>query len=187
MGLKICDECDGRCCSLRVELTTYDIGQISSEVGEEPFMELIPAKENRIGFRLKNGYWRFVMKQKNDYCIFFNKDSRYHCGIYEHRPAICRSFPFTMKRNRIVRIGNSKCPNVKGHEWKNDETCPDKIAECADEHYKYRKIIANWNKTATGDEDVENFLEYAFERMGNTEKKKNPFQELKDRICGLFQ
>jgi Fe-S-cluster containining protein len=169
MGLPMCNGCNGRCCSLRVELTTYDVGQITSAVGQKygPFIELSRSRNKNLGFMLGNDYYRMTMRKKEGYCIFFNKESKMHCQIYDDRPAICRSYPFSMRNNRITGIKKSGCPRSSGYEWKHDESYPQKIMQTRLEFDRYIQIMNEWNKRARKDDKLEDFLAFAYGSMAD--------------------
>ncbi len=68
----------------------------------EPFPEVIEYTDgSRITFE-------WCIRRKEDYCIFYDKGS---CGIYEHRPFICRTFPFALENDDLII---SDCPGIGG-------------------------------------------------------------------------
>ena len=91
-----CAKCPGYCCSYPViALTKYDIERLAKHFG------LTPEVAEKRFTKSAHGYKRIFRRKKDEHfgmiCQFFDQEHR-RCGVYQARPAICRSFP-----------GNGRC------------------------------------------------------------------------------
>ena len=83
-----CTKC-GECCKPITKVSEKDIARIEKAgYKREDFLDVDP-------FRKESGA-KDVLKRKNGYCTFLkdNKDKTFDCTIYEHRPDVCRDYPF---------------------------------------------------------------------------------------------
>jgi len=57
------------------------------------------------------GYYQYKMKKRNGKCIFLDGKA---CRIYNHRPLICRFYPFSVekKSNKYVFEIAEDCPGI---------------------------------------------------------------------------
>jgi Fe-S-cluster containining protein len=81
-----CTKC-GQCCRPIVLVNKEEILKIE-ELGlkQKEFVDVDPLNEDE-----KNN----ALKQVNGVCMFLKrKDEEYYCSIYNHRPSICRKYPF---------------------------------------------------------------------------------------------
>ena len=102
-----CLKC-GKCCILKVEPTAGDIKRIESAGRRRrDFME-----------------GRFLKRVKGR-CIFLKRQGRHYiCSIHEHKPAVCRAWPFTgVFRSRFLFRRTFSCPAMerffRGHTYLN--------------------------------------------------------------------
>ena len=78
-----CTKC-GECCKPLVKVSQREIELIKS-AGKKDFTD-------------DTGYSK-LLKQKDGYCIFLEKQGEeYLCQIYDHRPDVCRKYPFIVKK-----------------------------------------------------------------------------------------
>ncbi len=88
-------------------------------------------------------------------CTFLGDDHR--CTIYEHRPAICRTYPFMLQDGRLCI---SECPGLGGDEEAGDEEAQilagDLLARSAMEEAEIEKTSAVFDEAhlAKGDRCV---------------------------------
>lgn len=76
-----CVKC-GECCRPVVKVSQEDIKRIK-ELGVKNFTEFDTEIESH------------VLKQKNNVCMFLRKENdEFVCSIYDHRPDVCRKYPF---------------------------------------------------------------------------------------------
>ena len=86
-----CDSCAAFCCGYPlIEVTRADIARLA-----EKFR--LPAADARQKFTLPSGRRRKMRQQKDPQmktrvCMFLDLKTR-RCGVYRHRPQICRDFP----------------------------------------------------------------------------------------------
>tara|TARA_Y100000310_G_C20682123_1_gene816608 strand:- start:1216 stop:1575 length:360 start_codon:yes stop_codon:yes gene_type:complete len=98
-----CTKC-GECCRPRVKVSSEDISRIK-ELGlkEEEFVDF----DEKINSK--------ILLQKNNLCMFLKKGERdekgedtFVCSIYDHRPEVCKQYPF---------IGNEKLEDCRPQGW----------------------------------------------------------------------
>ena len=71
----------------------------------------------------------WALRRNEDHCIFLQDDGR--CAIYEHRPWICRTYPFLLDGEELVAF---TCPGI-------GDPCTEKeAAALADELIKRRNF-----------------------------------------------
>ena len=95
-----CTKC-GQCCRPIVKVTEKDITRIE-ETGwkREDFLAIDPKKEE--------SPMKDTLKQKNFVCMFLKKqrdtngENIFICSIYDHRPDICRKYPFIPGKENIT-------------------------------------------------------------------------------------
>lgn len=77
-----CERC-GESCKPLVQVSQHDIERISS-LGYSDFLMPDPLNSGNT-----------VLRKEGDYCLFLKKnDDGFFCSIYEHRPEVCRKYPF---------------------------------------------------------------------------------------------
>lgn len=103
-----CHHC-GHCCTEVICLPTpWDVIRIVKNTGKLPleFLEFITPDDIQ-GVAKNDATWlevgkqKFMMALKRDLkgCFFLDKKTRY-CTIYEHRPLLCRLYPFKLHETR---------------------------------------------------------------------------------------
>lgn len=87
-----CSKCPGYCCSYDwIRVTKRDIQRLAKR------FSLTYEQAEKKFTKYEKEYKARVLRHQKDHifksnCIFFDQEKR-NCGIYEHRPAICRDFP----------------------------------------------------------------------------------------------
>ena len=119
-----CHSC-GHCCTDVVCLPTpWDVIRIVKNTGESPyeFLEFLDPDEisevdDSDPTWLKCGGHRYLMALKRGPhgCYFLDKETRF-CAIYEHRPILCRLYPFKLQETRDGKF--------KGFTLHSDVGCP---------------------------------------------------------------
>jgi|APSaa5957512622_1039677.scaffolds.fasta_scaffold190477_2 Fe-S-cluster containining protein len=80
-----CTKC-GECCRMVVKLSKEDIQRIN-KIYQKDF--------TRYDKEIKSN----VLKHNNGKCVFLKKQGdEYVCSIYEHRPEVCKQYPFIDKQ-----------------------------------------------------------------------------------------
>ena len=93
----LCQQCQGTCCSLPVEVRFADLvrmGLVDAFEAEEPAKRLAKRlmKEGVVGhFNNKTEVFT-LSRYSNDDCIYLNQKTRL-CDIYANRPDTCRNHP----------------------------------------------------------------------------------------------
>lgn len=95
-----CKKSCGYCCTLRVRLSLFDI------------IRIMRAGYKKKHFLEKDLRGKPVIKMVNGKCYFLHrKNGKARCKIYEHRPKVCREYPFNHK-------GVKSCEELKNTRWK---------------------------------------------------------------------
>lgn len=165
-----CEKCEGKCCRLNVELSTYDIGRITTKLEEDKkkidFVFITDALDNEFGFRVGSQKLRFILKRNKDgTCIFFDKNRKLGCTVESVKPCICIAYPFEIKKRKAVIRPDVKCPAKIKALWKPSEKDAKGIYECNWEWDRYSEIIDDWNSRAKGNETIEDFTGFALAEM----------------------
>jgi len=85
-----CTKC-GECCRPIVKVSTKDISRIEKS-GAQDFIVQDP-----IGGKAK------TLKQVNGICMFLKrKNEEFYCSIYDHRPKVCREYPFVKDNLKLT-------------------------------------------------------------------------------------
>ena len=90
-----CSKCPGYCCSYPViQVSTRDLTRLAKYFG------ISEAEAEKRYCKSQHGYKRIFRRKKDEHfgmtCQFFDTEKRC-CTIYEGRPAICRSYPGTVR------------------------------------------------------------------------------------------
>ncbi|MCK5321634.1 MAG: YkgJ family cysteine cluster protein [Candidatus Aenigmarchaeota archaeon] len=104
----------GKCC------TSLTIGELSSKdiiriIQKYPHAEK-HIKKNLVYYRgsniLRSSKYLTNMQFSTPGCVFYNAKERL-CTIYNHRPDLCREYPFIDKT-----LAHEKCPHIKEQQDK---------------------------------------------------------------------
>lgn len=120
-----CTGCGNCCRETVVLLTDADVKRISEGTGKLPneFVRFFGKDAVEMGQRhplwvqFDSGRAVMGLKWRTGHCVFLDDDNR--CGIYEHRPVVCREHPFNVTLSdtgAVERISLSRvveCP----HDW----------------------------------------------------------------------
>ncbi|MFH1393269.1 MAG: YkgJ family cysteine cluster protein [Candidatus Micrarchaeota archaeon] len=172
----MCIGCKAPCCTLLVELNTYDLNRIRAVVSDEEanFAELMDAADDDLGFKANGRILRFTMKRKpNGDCIFLNREGELHCRVYGNKPSICTTYPFKEKDGKVIVKTTVGCQREAG--WDVDDAFRANRKRGDEEWGRYFEIIDEWNAFAEGYEPHQDFAVFAFHRM---EDFKNPLWRL---------
>jgi Fe-S-cluster containining protein len=114
-----CARCTEGCCrEYLVTVTGLDVYRIARGLGLAPlqFAVVVPrVREYVEGFRLGPGDERFQLaldKQHDGWCVFWMPfgETSGRCGIYAHRPQVCRTYPATLVDGEVARRDDVLCP-----------------------------------------------------------------------------
>jgi Fe-S-cluster containining protein len=105
-----CATCRGRCCrEYRVEINVADLRRLSRGTALHPsdFIQLREGQAGEKGFRLhKDGPpmgLNLVRRPETRGCVFLVEiaPDLARCGVYAHRPSVCRNFPTTVEHGAV--------------------------------------------------------------------------------------
>jgi Fe-S-cluster containining protein len=175
-----CASCDGRCCRRYiVPLTCSDVHVISRALALAPeqFTMLVPeAGDEANGIRLSAGGPSFSMVlEKRDPaseqppCVFLMElpDGTGRCGVYAHRPRVCRTFPAVLRHGGVSIRPDVVCPAGSWNLARMDlPSWRTELLRCEVEQALHRIVVARWNRTVdAGGKDREpvEFFRFAME------------------------
>ena len=156
----VCPTC-GLCCrSYIVTVCGRDVWEISRQQRLAPtqFIMAVPqAKDRADGFRLEaEGQNLQLMLDKQGRfeldrpCIFLVQLAGQHvtCGVYEHRPVVCRAYPFVSLEDGAAGVRtNALCPP---EAWvgvePNRPPWRDVVSRSEFEFELYGEVTARWNE-----------------------------------------
>src|SRR5205085_4088660 len=98
------------CREYRVEVTVTDVRTLAAATGLEPgeFITLSENEPGQPGFRLRPGGQGYALNLRKRAatggCVFLMEIAEGHarCGVYAHRPNVCRTFPTTAQRGAVA-------------------------------------------------------------------------------------
>lgn len=152
-----CAACGVCCRSYIVSLCGRDVWQISrrQQLAPQQFIMAVARKTERPdGFHLESGgdsmllmldkQGRFGLKRP---CVFLVQLAGEYvtCGIYEHRPMVCRTYPFVSRADGVLGMRDKPlCPpaawdGVDANRWR------DTIDRAEFEFDLYGEVMARWN------------------------------------------
>jgi Fe-S-cluster containining protein len=118
-----CSRCSEGCCKeYLVTVTGLDVYRMTRGLGLAPsqFAVAVPVQAaGAEGFRLDAGEDRFRLaldKQRDParagWCVFWMSfgTTSGRCGIYSHRPQVCRTYPATLVDGEVARRDDVLCP-----------------------------------------------------------------------------
>jgi Fe-S-cluster containining protein len=158
-GFGGCGTCGGRCCrQYVVPVTCSDVHAISRElaIAPEQFALLVPqAEEEPAGIRLAAGgpTLTIVLDKREPMneqppCVFLMEfpDGTGRCGIYRHRPRVCRTFPAVLHDGRVALQPDIICAagswgpaSMDQPEWRLE------LDRAEVEQALHRTVVAAWN------------------------------------------
>jgi len=182
-----CGTCGICCRSYVVPVNGYDIWLISTRerLNPEEFIVAYPLpKKNAESFHLsKDGFnCALALAKKGEFaierdCTFLVQLGGGHarCGIYEHRPGACRTYPMTLFRNAVIQRKDSRCPpNAWSEEAKRWPSWRVSLKRMDMTFDVYHEVVARWN--ARVDQSPEgttyplttylNYLMNVYDRLG---------------------
>ncbi|MBO0687403.1 MAG: YkgJ family cysteine cluster protein [Candidatus Dormibacteraeota bacterium] len=170
-----CADCNGRCCQYLVPLTCSDVQVVSRALALAPeqFVTLLPqAEEEPAGIRLSAGEPPFtmVLEQREPIneqprCIFLLElpDGTARCGVYAHRPRLCRTFPASLQQGGVAVRSEIPCSagswNLARMDlpWWRTELIRSEMEQAFHEI-----VVARWNATLGGaDATPSDFFRFA--------------------------
>jgi Fe-S-cluster containining protein len=186
----------GRCCrSYVVSLLGYDVWRISRALRLSPEQFVLahdqpePADD---GFLLQPDGWPqgLALDKKGEFepgqpCVFLVElgDGHACCGIYEHRPAVCRTYPMAL-RETVTRVREGAlCPpeawtpsDINASQWSQH------LRTYRRQWSHYVEVVDNWNSRVRAGRrfTVPEYLDYVL----NTYDRLALEPEEASLICG---
>lgn len=153
-----CATCGACCRSYIVPVSGYDIWLISSRqrVSPEQFLVACPQAEPGLdGFHLDHESPAFglALDKRGEFeptrpCVFLMQLGGEHarCGVYEHRPAVCRAYPMSIWKQQVRFMDNILCPP---DSWSEGEVRRPSWRASMQRLYMhldvYHEVVARWN------------------------------------------
>lgn len=156
-----CSTC-GLCCkSYIVPVYGYDIWLLSTRerLSPEQFLVAMPQADPGLdGFKLEPQAPTFglALDKKGDFdpmnpCVFLLefKEGHSRCGVYNHRPAVCGTYPVTIWENKLRLMEKRLCPP---DAWPDSEVQRPHFRLANNRIYMYadvyHEVVARWNARA---------------------------------------
>lgn len=118
-----CARCTEGCCrEYLVTVTGLDVFRITRGLGLAPsqFVVAVPLGDRHAeGFRLgaEDARYQLALDKRRDgpnagWCVFWMRLGAHagRCGIYAHRPQVCRTYPATLVDGEVARRDDVLCP-----------------------------------------------------------------------------
>jgi Fe-S-cluster containining protein len=176
-----CATCGACCRSYIVPVSGYDIWLISSRqrLSPEQFLVACPQAEPGLdGFHLDHESPAFGLAldkrgafEPTKPCVFLVQLGGDHarCGVYDHRPAVCRAYPMSIWQQQVRFMDNILCPP---NSWSEDEVRRPSWRASMQRLYMhldiYHEVVARWNaRVARASQDAEFTLHEYFSYLMN--------------------
>jgi Fe-S-cluster containining protein len=160
-GQNMCLGCDERCCSLLVELTTYDIARICLFERKKDFVvAALTKKNNPAAFRALGKSLRLAMKRKDKNCMFMDRSRELKCSINASKPSLCQIYPFELHEGEATIRNGTSCPEKNREKADHGEATVRSLEDYLWEWERYFSMVADWNRFARGDETIDEFLDF---------------------------
>ena len=186
-----CLGCPASCCHSIVDVTVFDIARIALLNPSFDFITALKASDDDLyAFKAQKRLVKFVLRRRNESCVFLDSSKELKCGIHECRPRICTIYPFHLKNQKIALQNSIPCSSGSRQKATacsiSEQTLEDYLWECK----QYSDILRDWNSLAKGDETIRDFFMFALEEMnleasiaGSLFRKfKRPFLKVMDRL-----
>ena len=152
--IQSCMRCGNCCTRFGVCITPFDISRIAKATGLEPgtFVNTISEQEGRERTEpfvvIDKKKCLLILKWSIErHCIFFAGTG---CGIYDDRPALCRTYPFCMGGNGLKDMKSRACPKGWAPAQEGKAQYAADIKRYQGELDAYREIADKWNKSGGG-------------------------------------
>jgi Fe-S-cluster containining protein len=161
----MCYGCEVYCCTLLVELTSYDIFRIAIEQVKDPddFVDVLFAEPGDLNVFRANGIMvKLALKHKGKYCVFFDREAKLKCTIDKSKPSLCLAYPFSSGGSIL---SDALCPKENLKKAHSAKMSPEALADCKWELDRYIEIVQDWNMLSDGSQSVNDFLRFAAAEM----------------------
>lgn len=158
-----CLACEGRCCTTYiVPVTGVDVWRIVQAQRLPPgvFLQREPEDyPSSTGFLLRPGGSTYMIALRHQYdrhnerpCVFLMqlREGVQRCGIYAHRPLVCRTYPMHLRPAGIVPRDDMLCPpgswvgiTAQPGEWR------ERVIQQDEEWDRYAMVVQVWNRAVS--------------------------------------
>ena len=160
-----CRHCTARCCrGLAVVLTIPEAKRMATELNLAPeeFMEFSDQIDSgqtphypllvRDGGKVRE-YFIILKRRHKTECVFLGEDLA--CSIYQHRPHVCRLYPFELEGKDVKE--KALCPVKFVREEGTDKTA----AQLMGDLIEHGKLARQWHREfGNAPPDMKRFAEY---------------------------
>ncbi len=175
----MCSGCKIGCCTLIVDLTSYDMFRLAimKERLLPDFVELAYANEDdSYAFRADIGMVKFILKRKgNGFCTFVDQGADLKCTAEDAKPGICLAYPFTLREGKAVMREDAMCPPANRLLADRTKMSVPVLEDAVWEMQRYQEFVDDWNLGADGKKQPMDFLKFAAKE---TELEKTPWGRL---------
>jgi Fe-S-cluster containining protein len=171
-SLNMCHNCPALCCRIPAALTSYDILRIARATGMEvnDFVVYYHVDKDEFGFKSLDQKMEFYLKRPKERCVFLKEDPHFHCAIEQYKPAVCLSYPFSIRGKETHLRRDALClpKNLKKADFQ--KMSAHVLDECQWELAQYSEVVDDWNATASGGETPEQFLRFSLHELDLAQK-----------------
>lgn len=182
--LEPCLSCGARCCNrFAVCVTGFDVLRLVEGTGK-PASDFVCCHEAKlVSYRHDPVFFLFnekgemneflltLKRKKTNYCGF-SKHSK-GCAVYEHRPLVCRSYPFVYDAEKgIKHVKEPVCWRLWRDEEMDKKYFEGIFEKHAKELFEYGKIARRWNaERARKGGNFEDYLKFVIEETHSVSER----------------
>lgn len=164
----MCEGCTIPCCRMDIRLTSYDIVRIMLGQGRKPgsFAILVEDEDSPESFLALGRKIRFMMKYgRSGFCVLHNAKRKLKCTAEEVKPAVCLVYPMGLMDGRPVVRADAICPVSSLKKADFSKMSKSTLEDACWELERYWEIVGDWNASAKGNEEPEDFFRFALGEM----------------------
>ena len=163
-----CVECETNCCKeYTIFVNAHDIYRLYQKLKKTPesFLEIWGAKDYELGIKVKEGLLDLALKQKDGGCMFLEESKdMFRCTVNDFKPSVCKSYPFQMKKGKLVQMTEKLCPV----DWDTSEfesMMSTHLKKDEEEWEFYDKLVLEWNEKFGEKKSLSEFLKFILDRV----------------------
>ena len=163
-----CVTCETNCCKeYTIFVNAHDIYRLHQKLKKTPksFLDIWGAKDFDLGIKVKEGLLDLALKQKDGGCMFLEESKdMFRCTVNDFKPSVCKSYPFQMKKGKLVQMTEKLCP-VDWDTKEIESMMSTHLKKDEEEWEFYDKLVLEWNEKFGEKKSLSEFLKFILDRV----------------------